>query len=125
MNKYKNEIEIDLGEGTYLLRATYSFIAEIETYFNKSLTEILQTIAQTEIPSNLKIAETIKIFQEGIKAADGKVPDEEELGELIINYGPGKAAGQAATFLLYAYNGGPAFEKLAENLKKKEVKEKS
>jgi hypothetical protein len=69
-NNYRAEIDIKLGDKTYLMRPTFQALCEIENAIDKSVISLLTRYNERGI----LISELIAITRAGIKAGEGSVP---------------------------------------------------
>ena len=104
-NREIGEVEITIGAQAYLLRPTFSALAEIEDKADKSLMDLAQQMGAGKI----KFKDVVAIVYGGILGAtpDGaKMPfSYNELGNMIAESGYLKLPGPVTMFFLNAIKG--------------------
>ena len=122
-NHVLGELEVKIGERTFVLRPTFEGLAETETRASCSLAGLVNKIVKGE----QGIRDVVAIVYGGIIGAAEKnapVPSFDELGQLILGHGYVKLSGACGKFVGAAYSGRP-IEEIAEpkSAKKKMVQE--
>lgn len=102
-NRFRNEVEVELGGTKYLLRPTFDAMVKIEDHFGLSFVEIV-----TEVIGRGKVR-TEGIY--AILSASAVQYDEEELKQDIFNAGLTAAANALSEFADAAFNGGEEIKK--------------
>jgi|GEM_PF-2593124 len=97
VNKYRGEVELILGQNTYILCPTFSNVVELESHLNQGLFAIAKDFKN----SDFKVNQVVAILYYGLSdKSDFKHID--EFAELINQQGYLKYINQAMQFLKYA-----------------------
>jgi len=73
VNKYRNEIQVELNGAKYLLRPTFTCLSEIEDFLSMSIFQFMAVV----MAGQMKMKQAFFIFDCGIKAAGGTVTKDE------------------------------------------------
>jgi hypothetical protein len=93
-NQFRDEMEITVGEDTFLLRPSFEGLLEIEDKAKAGLLELMQQISSGKITAR----HTVAIIYGGIVGAGGKITFD-ELGQKCLEHGMAEISGKAAMFL--------------------------
>jgi hypothetical protein len=93
-NKFRGEMEIEIGEVKYLLRPSFAGLLEIEDKAGCGLMSLVQFIGSGKLTTR----QTVSIIFGGIVGGGGKV-EFEALGEECIQHGMLEISTKAAMFL--------------------------
>ena len=93
-NQFRDEMEITVGEETFLLRPSFEGLLEIEDKAKAGLLELMQQISSGKITAR----HTVAIIYGGVVGAGTKISFD-DLGEKCLQHGMPEISGKAAMFL--------------------------
>jgi len=106
MNKFRNEVKLELNGNSYLLRGTFGALVEIEDEVGEPLPVLLNNIAQ----GNVSLRTIMSVILYGARAANPDL-DEDRLEQDIAEGGINTAITGIVEFLVVALEGGKQVKK--------------
>lgn len=100
-NPQRNEVVVTIGDKEFLTRASFTFIAEIEEYFDAPLASIIFDRLQN---GKIKIVDLSVIIAAGIRGAGGNI-SMSEIQEALAEAGTVAATEALVTLIMTAFSG--------------------